>query len=211
MAHILPQFPVGSVVLPHTPVELRVFEQRYLALMGELMVGERPVFGIPLFGQSVAAGEAPEQLTIGTTVRVDDFGVTDDFMGIQGTAGQRYVVTRWLEPAPYPLAEIEYLPNLSWDERLESERIKLELDVRTLLARVERHRQLLRGSATVVSDDPVESVWQLASLLPLEPLELMVVLAAESMSELIERVRALCEGGQRFLDEFERADDAPDA
>lgn len=165
VAFVLPQFPVGSVVMPHTPVELRVFEQRYLALMGELMVSDRPVFGIPLLGQSVAAGQAPEQLTIGTAVLVDDFGVTDDYMGIQASATKRYVVTRWLEPGPYPRAEVEYLPDLQWDERLESERMLLELDVLTLLARVARHGELLRGADTEVSADPVESVWQLASLL----------------------------------------------
>ncbi|MFM6974027.1 MAG: LON peptidase substrate-binding domain-containing protein, partial [Agromyces sp.] len=98
MAIVLPQFPVGSVVFPHTPVALRVFEPRYLALMGELMLSERQVFGMPLYGQTVEPGAAPEQLTIGTAVRVDDFGVTGEFMGIEATAEQRYVVTRWLEP-----------------------------------------------------------------------------------------------------------------
>ena len=203
MAFVLPQFPVGLVVFPHTPVELRVFEPRYLALMGELMVSERPVFGIPLFGQSVEAGSAPELPTVGCAVFVDDFGVTDEHMGISGTATKRYVVTRWLEPEPYPRAEIEYLPDLVWDEHLESERMMLELEVRNLLARVERHGELVRGSTSEVSSDPIESLWQLASLLPIQPTELVPLLDAETASELIEGTRELCAGGQEFLDDFE--------
>ena len=191
------------MVFPHTPVELRVFEPRYLALMGELMVSERPVFGIPLFGQSVDPDNAPEVPTFGTAVHVDDFGVTDDFMGINGTGTKRYVVTKWLEPGPYPRAEVEYLPELQWDEQLESERMMLELEVRNLLARVERHGQLVRGSETEVSAEPIESLWQLASLLPIQPIELVPLLAADSASELIEGTRALCAGGQAFMDEFE--------
>lgn len=203
MAFVLPQFPVGSVVFPHTPVELRVFEPRYLALMGELMVSERPVFGIPLFGQSVEAGSAPEIPTLGCAVHINDFGVTDEHMGITGTATKRYVITRWLEPAPYPRAEVEYLPDLVWDEQLESERMMLELDVRNLLSRVERHGEMMLGSRSQVSKDPIVGVWQLSSLLPIQPVELMPLLASTTASELIERTREMCAGGQRFLDEFE--------
>lgn len=203
MSFVLPQFPVGSVVFPHTPVALRVFEPRYLALMGELMLSESPVFGMPLFGQTVETGEAPEQLTIGTSVRVDDFGVTDNFMGIEATAGHRFVVTKWLEPGPYPRAEIEYLPELTWDTRFESDRMLIELEVRDLLARVEKHGQLLRGSDTVVSDDPVESLWQLASFLPVQPEHLVHLLAAETVQGLIDGIRTICAGGHEFLDDLE--------
>ena len=203
MPFVLPQFPVGSVVFPATPVELRVFEPRYLALMGELMLSESPVFGMPLFGQTVDPGLPPERLTLGTMVRVDDFGVTENFMGIQASATQRFAVTRWLEPGPYPRAEVEFLPELVWDEGFESERMLIELEVRDLLARVERHGQLLRGSDTAVSTDPIESLWQLASFLPVQPTVLEPLLAAETPFGLIEGIRAICAGGHEFLNDLE--------
>ena len=59
MGIVLPQFPVGSVYMPSMPVQLRVFEPRYLNLMGELMSAEKPLFGIPFFPQRVAAGQLP--------------------------------------------------------------------------------------------------------------------------------------------------------
>mgnify|MGYP000016294745 CR=1 FL=1 len=85
MAEVLPQFPVGQAYMPGMPVALRVFEPRYLNLMGELMTAETPQFGIPLYPQRVAAGEQPEQLTIGTLIQIDDFGMTEEFIGITGT------------------------------------------------------------------------------------------------------------------------------
>lgn len=207
MAFVLPQFPVGSVLMPHMPIELRVFEPRYLALMGELMTAETPAFGVPLFGPDEDAAGISRVPTVGTVARIDDFGMTDDFMGITGTGTRRYVVTQWLEPAPYPRAEIEYLPEFVWDERLDSQRLQLELEVRSLLSRAGAFGQLLWGADTPVSDEPVASVWQLAGLLPVQPTELHTLLASETLEDLIDRTLAVCAGGNHFLDELERDDD----
>lgn len=206
MAVTLPQFPVGSVLMPYMPVELRVFEPRYLNLMGELMAAESPVFGIPLHGPDGDTVGPPTVLTVGTVARIDDFGMTDDFMGITGTGTRRYVVTRWLEPAPYPRAEVEYLPGLVWDDRLDSRRMQLELEVRNLLSRAGRYGDLQWDAGTEISDDPVASVWQLAGLLPVQPGELHTLLTSESLEDLIERTLAVCAGGNHFLDELERGD-----
>lgn len=206
MAVVLPQFPVGSVLMPYMPVELRVFEPRYLNLMGELMTADMPMFGIPLFGPEGDAVGAPAVLTVGTVARIDDFGMTDDFMGITGTGTRRYVVTNWLEPAPYPRAEVEFLPDLMWEDRLDSRRMQLELEVRSLLARAGTFGQLLWEADTEVSEDPVASVWQLAGMLPVHPAELHTLLASETLEDLIERTLAVCAGGNHFLDELERGD-----
>lgn len=206
MAVVLPQFPVGSVLMPYMPVELRVFEPRYLNLMGELMTAEKPIFGIPLFGQNVKPGEAPEVLTVGTVAHIDDFGMTDDFMGITGTGTRRYVVTKWLDPEPYPRAEVEFLPEFAWEERLDSHRMQLELEVRGLLSRASAYGQLQWGVDTEVSQEPVASVWQLAGMLPVQSAELHTLLASETLEDLIERTLAVCAGGNHFLDELERGD-----
>lgn len=206
MAFVLPQFPVGSVLMPHMPIELRVFEPRYLALMGELMTAENPAFGVPLFGPDEDAAGISSVPTVGTVARIDDFGMTDDFIGITGTGTRRYVVTHWLEPAPYPRAEISFLPDLVWEDRLDSRRMQLELEVRSLLARAGSYGQLLWGADTEVADDPVAGVWQLAGMLPVQAAELHTLLASETLEDLIERTLAVCAGGNHFLDELERGD-----
>lgn len=204
MAIVLPQFPVGSVFMPHMPVELRVFEPRYLNLMGELMTADKPVFGIPLFSQDVAPGQAPEVLTVGTATTIDNFGMTEDFIGITGTATKRYVITRWLEPAPYPRAEIEYLPDFVWEERFDSQRMQLELEVRNLLTRASRYGEVQWDADTEISAEPVASIWQLAALLPIDAQESYTLLTSESLEDLIERTLAICAGGNEFLDELDR-------
>lgn len=208
MALVLPQFPVGSVYMPSMPVQLRVFEPRYLNLMGELMSSDEPLFGIPLHPQRVAPGQAPEQLSVGTLTHIDDFGMTEEFIGITGTATKRYVITTWLEPDPYPRAEVEFLPELTWDDRLESQKIQLELEVRNLLSRASRYGQLLWGADTEISADPVAGTWQLAGILPLADEQSHILLYSESMEDLIERSLAMCEGANRFLDNLDNEPDS---
>jgi len=197
---VLPQFPVGSVCMPSMPVQLRVFEPRYLNLMGELMTSDDPVFGIPLYPQRVAPGLAPEKLSVGTLTHIDDFGMTEEFIGITGSATKRFVITSWLEPDPYPRAEVEFLPELTWDSRLESQKMLLELEVRNLLSRAQQYGESPGSADTEISDDPVAGTWQLAGILPLAPEQSHILLCSESMKDLIERSLAMCEGANRYLD-----------
>lgn len=203
MTVVLPQFPVGQVYMPGMPVALRVFEPRYLNLMGELVTAEHPQFGIPLIPQRVEDGEAPNELSIGTLVRVTEFGMTEEFISVTGTGGARYLITRWLKGDPYPRAEIEYLPELKWDEQLDSLKLRTELEVRNLLARASQFGQLPWEADTVLPDDPVLAVWQLAGMLPVDPRELHTLLASDTLEELCELILQVCEGGQTFLDRME--------
>ena len=208
MAIVLPQFPVGSVLMPNMPLALRVFEPRYLNLMGDLMASDAPVFGIPLFPQRVEPGEAPDLFTVGTVAHVDDFGMAEEFFGVTGTGTRRYVIKKWLEPEPYPKAEIEYLPDFAWEERLDSQRLQLELAVRSLLSRAGQYGQLQCDADTEVSDEPVASVWQLAGMLPVAADELYTLLTSETLEDLIERALAICAGGNHFLDGLEESGDS---
>ena len=200
MAFVLPQVPVGSVLMPYMPLALRVFEPRYLKLMGDLVGSDNPVFGVPLHHQRVGAGEQPERLTIGTVAQVEDFGMTEDYFGITGTGTKRYIVTAWLEPDPYPQAEVEYLPDFLWDNRFDAGRMTLELDVRSLLSRASNYGEMLWTADTEISEDPVAAIWQLAAMIPVSPHEQHTMLASETLEDLIERALAICAGGNKFLD-----------
>ena len=45
---VLPMFPLGSVLFPAMPLALRVFEERYLKMMGTILEEETPRFGVVL-------------------------------------------------------------------------------------------------------------------------------------------------------------------
>ncbi|AWR22357.1 LON peptidase substrate-binding domain-containing protein [Aurantimicrobium photophilum] len=200
MALVLPQFPVGSVLMPFMPLALRVFEPRYLKLMGDLVGSDNPVFGVPLHPQRVAAGEQPERLTIGTVAKVEDFGMTDEHLGITATGTKRFVITKWLEADPYPRAEVAYLPDLVWDDKFDSQRMTLELEVRGLLTRASKYGEMMWEPDTEISEEPVAAIWQLAAMLPVPPQEQHTMLESEELETLIETALAICAGGNRFLD-----------
>lgn len=52
-------FPLGSVLFPHTPLVLRVFEPRYLTMVGRLLDEEDPSSG----SSSSSADTKPEAAT----------------------------------------------------------------------------------------------------------------------------------------------------
>ncbi len=45
---IAPMFPLRSVLLPDLPLPLRVFEPRYLKMLGDLLEEDEPEFGVVL-------------------------------------------------------------------------------------------------------------------------------------------------------------------
>lgn len=57
----LPMCPLGSVLFPYLqlPLQLRVFEERYLVMLSRILVNEPAEFGVVLIerGQEVGGGE----------------------------------------------------------------------------------------------------------------------------------------------------------
>ena len=54
----MPMFPLGSVLFPYMPLRLRVFEERYLIMLAELLKNEDSRFGVVLIerGREVGGG-----------------------------------------------------------------------------------------------------------------------------------------------------------
>ena len=55
---VIPMFPLGSVLFPAMPLALRVFEERYLKMMGALLDAEEPIFGVVLIERGSEVGGA---------------------------------------------------------------------------------------------------------------------------------------------------------
>ena len=180
-------FPLGSVLMPAMPLSLRIFEERYLKLLGDLIGQENPEFGVVLIerGQEVGGGE--KRLTIGTLASVTDIGTLDEFYGIESFGSQRFRVNAWLPDDPYPMADIDLLPDLLWNDSLMPARVHLETKVRNLLAFASEFGDLQYTADTELSDDPMDACWQLAGVLPVGPLDLAELLECQSADELISR------------------------
>jgi Lon protease-like protein len=180
-------FPLGSVLMPAMPLPLRIFEPRYLKLLGDLMGSENPEFGVVLIERGDEVGGGEKRMTLGTIASVINIGTTQEFYGLESFGTQRFRVTSWLPDDPYPLAVIELVPDLVWDDTLLDSKNQLETKVRQLLAFASEFTNLQFGASTELSDDPMEACWQLAGILPVGELDQMDLLSSASAEELILR------------------------
>lgn len=169
------------------PLSLRIFEERYLKLTGDLILEENPEFGVVLIARGPEVGGGEKRLEIGSVASVTDIGTLDQFYGIESVGGQRFRVNAWLPDDPYPMADIDFLPDLIWNDTLTLARENLELKVRNLLALASEFGDLQYGPDTELSEDPMDSCWQLAGILPVGPLDQVDLLKSQSAEELISK------------------------
>jgi uncharacterized protein len=184
---VLPMFPLGSVLLPSMPLPLRIFEPRYLKLLGDLVASENPEFGVVLIERGPEVGGGEKRMDIGTIAQVTNIGTTEEFYGLESFGTQRFRVNAWLPDDPYPIADVDLLPDLVWEETLMPSKVHLENKVRQLLAFASEFGDLQYSPDVELSDDQIQACWQLAGILPIGQLDQIDLLASQSAEELISR------------------------
>ena len=199
---VMPMFPLGSVLMPAMPLNLRIFEERYLKLLGDLLGEESPEFGVVLIerGQEVGGGE--KRMGVGTIASVNEIGTTDEFYGLQSVGSRRFRVNAWLPDDPYPVADIDFLPDLIWDDNLMPARVHLETKVRRLLAFASEFGDLQYGADVQFSDDPMEACWQLAGVLPVGQLDQLDLLQSQSAEDLIAQTNEIVNAANQSLEQM---------
>ncbi|MGJ4844144.1 LON peptidase substrate-binding domain-containing protein [Leifsonia sp. Le1] len=182
-----PMFPLGSVLFPSVPIPLRVFEPRYLRMVGRLLDEDEPgfEFGVVLIERGSEAGGGDQRASVGTMVRLASVAAGADDLLIVGVGTRRFTVERWIDEDPYPRAELSMLPELEWSEALAPLRTEAEALVRRAIARVaEPHSD----AGIELSDDPVEAVWQLAAIAPLGEYDRYALLRSTTMGGLLRQL-----------------------
>ena len=192
-------FPLGSVLFPHMPVLLRVFEDRYLVMLAQILQTEPSEFGVTLIerGQEVGGGE--QRFTIGTVAEITQLDVHEGFVMLVAEGGRRIRVDAWLDEDPYPRADATVLPDLVWDESLRPLRIRAEEVVRRTLALASEFGDQQWSATVDLADDDVAAVWQLAAIAPLGPMDQVELLAASSMKALLDSLIELSIGAEEAL------------
>jgi hypothetical protein len=171
----IPMFPLGSVLLPHMPLPLRVFEPRYLSMLRDILGDEPAEFGVTLIerGQEVGGGD----------VRTDIDSILLIAQGVR-----RVRVDTWLDDAPYPRAEVTDLPDPEWSDELAPMLARADLLVRRVLKIAEEAGEELRWPPDIVlDDDPAAAAWQLAAIAPFGPLDQLDLLRSASIERLLSR------------------------
>ena len=181
-----PMFPLGSVLFPHMPLPLRVFEVRYLAMLAEILQNEPSEFGVVLIerGQEVGGGE--RRFSTGTFAQIAELEGGDGFIAVIAQGAQRFEVLEWLADDPYPRATVALLDDLEWNDDLAHLRDRTEKIVRRSLAMASEFADQQWASDVALSTDPAESAWQLAAIAPLSELDQITLLRATSFKQLLD-------------------------
>ena len=184
-------FPLGSVLFPAMPLPLRVFEDRYLAMLAHVLQDEPPEFGVVLIerGQEVGGGDV--RFDVGTIARISDLDVTDTGVGLVGLGGQRFVVESWGDDDPFPHAEVRLLDELVWDEAHRELLDETERVVRAAMAVASEYVELAWSPSIELAASPVDAAWQLAAIAPLGPLDQIELLRSGSVGDLLSKTGEL--------------------
>jgi len=173
-------FPLGSVLLPHMPLGLRLFEPRYLRMLGELLEGPEPQFGVVLIERGHEVGGGDQRFGMGTLARVIEVEARQEFMAVIARGTTRFEVEQWLPDQPYPRAEIREVDDFAWEPSLAAKCDEVEAQVRAALT-------LAGGSGDVeLAEDPIARAWQVAGLTPVGPLDQLRLLSSADLAELLD-------------------------
>ncbi|MFN8214082.1 MAG: LON peptidase substrate-binding domain-containing protein [Candidatus Nanopelagicales bacterium] len=176
---VIPMFPLGSVLFPHMPLALRLFEPRYLQMLAGLLEQSQPEFGVVLIERGHEVGGGDHRFGLGTMARLIEVEAREEFMAVVAVGTSRIRVDGWLPDDPYPCAEVHPVDEFVWDEAHTEQRDSVEVIVREALA-------VMGGQPDVeLTDDPVGRCWQLAALAPLGPLDAWRLLGSETLGDLL--------------------------
>jgi Lon protease-like protein len=187
-------FPLSTVLFPHAPLPLHVFEERYKALMGDCMATDG-VFGVVLITRGSEVGGGDQRVDVGTIARVTHLNELEDGrMLVMARGVERVRVERWLDESPYPRAQVGDLPLGRGDA-----------DAQAVAAAVAAAEQAVRRLRSLLSElgqvpalphdlaldgDLEETGWRLCDLAPLALIDRQRLLTC---SGLIRQMELLCE------------------
>jgi len=192
-------FPLGSVLFPYMPLQLRVFEERYLIMLARVLDSTPSEFGVVLIerGQEVGGGE--RRFSIGTVAQLTQIEAPEGYLGLVAQGERRVEVTEWLPEDPHPVATVRELPELEWDDDLLPRFEAAELLVRLTLSRASEVADQQWSPDVELSHDPAMAAWQLAAIAPVGPLDQIALLRSETMAQLLDNIIEFTEAAAESL------------
>ncbi len=107
----IPLFPLDVVLFPGGPLPLRIFEPRYVSMVGRCLREDLPFGVVPLSEGRDTDGDAVFHL-LGTGARIRDFDrLPDGMLGITCRGERRFrVLAHRSEPDRLVIGQVEWLP-----------------------------------------------------------------------------------------------------
>ena len=184
-ARTQPLFPLGSVLFPGGPLSLRIFEPRYLDMVGRCMRdGSGFVVVLIVEGQEAGSG-ALTTAAVGTEARVVDFNrLADGLLGLTCLGGERLRVARaWRQDDGLNLAEVT---PIAADPAL-----GIPADCAHLPEALRRLYPELGATYAAIAPQFEDAAWVGNRLAELAPLEAAVKQGLLELEDPLERLRYL--------------------
>jgi uncharacterized protein len=183
----LPLFPLQTVLFPSGPLPLRIFEPRYVDMIGRCMK-QGTDFGVLLILDGGEVGGVSAMADIGTSAHIEDFNkLPDGLLGIFCRGGRRFrVLERQREADGLHIGTVEWLAQ-GPVEPLPPEFTPLA----QLLERVLPELGALYANIETRFEDADWVGCRLAEILPLEPGEKQRLLEADDPVERLVRLAPL--------------------
>ena len=166
----IPLFPLRSVLFPQGVLPLRIFEPRYIDMIGRCM-REESGFGIVLIRQGAEARlspdvDQPSLFEVGTQARIVDFNQADNgLLGIVCHGDSKFRICSTDEqPDHLLIGEVEFLAEEPVGELLDEHEPLV-----SVLRELVQHPLIQQLGLQVEFDEARSVSLRLADLLPIEP------------------------------------------
>ena len=195
----LPMFPLGSPLLPGEVVPLRIFEPRYVAMIGDIAAATGE-FGVVLIARGREVGGGDERHSVGTVAKLLHAGELrhgPDGRHLTATALGTHLlrVDRWLPEDPYPVADVVELDGAAGDLAVSDAMAERLADLAVGVRRAYALASELGADTSSVDLDlpaaPDAAAWRIGSLLPLGAHDRHRLLEAEGPEERLELAERL--------------------
>jgi Lon protease-like protein len=183
----LPLFPLRTVLFPGGLLPLRIFEQRYLDMIGQCLRSDAP-FGVVLIRCGGETGPIGAVADVGTSARVVDFqALPGGLLGLMGRGERRFrLLQRATQPSGLHVGEVQWLPE-SPPAPLSAAQQSLVRPLRRLLGELGAPAQFLEPRY----DDAGWVGWRCAELLPLDAAAQQRLLAIDDPTERLQQILPL--------------------
>ncbi len=191
-------FPLGSPLIPFSMVTLRIFEPRYLQMIGECVEQAAP-FGIVLIERGFEVGGGDQRSVIGTVAQlVDVSDLSDGELAVVAVGVERIRVLEWLPDDPYPIARVERMGEVV--SPAAAARIdQIDQQLRLVLALVSEAGIDVGPLEYELSAQPEVAAHQLCALAPVGAYDAQRLLGAPSVDERLELLSVILKEETDFL------------
>ena len=198
----LAMFPLGTTLVPHQLLPMRVFEPRYRALVDDCLAGDRR-FGVVLIERGSEVGGGDVRFAVGTVGRILDVAeLPDGNVGLAVAGTERLRVARWLGDDPYPRAEVELLDGAAGDADGAAV-ARRDGAVRAAFARVVAAARALGSEippGLALAEDPARAAWDAVAMAPIGPLDVVAILGEDDPGRRADRIVSALAGAAELLE-----------